>query len=67
MIKKKISRYGREGYRSRPEHGRSGRFSDKRIPFLHTEAKGKGVLIEGDTEKDIAKNLLIGLKGKHVI
>ena len=29
--------------------------------------KGKGVLVEGDTEKDIAKNLLIGLKGKHVI
>lgn len=29
--------------------------------------KGKGVLVEGDTEKDLAKNLLIGLKGKHVI
>lgn len=29
--------------------------------------KGKGVVVEGDTEKDIAKNLLIGLKGKHVI
>jgi electron transfer flavoprotein beta subunit len=29
--------------------------------------KGKGVTVEGDTEKDIAKNLLIGLKGKHVI
>ena len=29
--------------------------------------KGKGVLVEGDTEKDIAKNLLIGLKSKHVI
>ncbi|MCI7304007.1 MAG: electron transfer flavoprotein subunit beta [Clostridiales Family XIII bacterium] len=29
--------------------------------------KGKGVIVEGDTEKDLAKNLLIGLKGKHVI
>lgn len=29
--------------------------------------KGKGVVIEGDTEKEISKNLLIGLKGKHVI
>lgn len=29
--------------------------------------KGKGVVVEGDTEKDLAKNLLIGLKGKHVI
>ena len=29
--------------------------------------KGKGVTVEGDTEKDLAKNLLIGLKGKHVI
>ncbi|MGI6722693.1 MAG: electron transfer flavoprotein subunit beta [Anaerovoracaceae bacterium] len=29
--------------------------------------KGKGVIVEGDTEKDIAKNLLIGLKSKHVI
>ena len=29
--------------------------------------KGKGVVVEGDTEKDIAKNLLISLKGKHVI
>ena len=29
--------------------------------------KGKGVLVEGDTEKDIPKNLLIGVKGKHVI
>ncbi len=29
--------------------------------------KGKGVTIEGDTEKEIADNLLINLKGKHVI
>lgn len=29
--------------------------------------KGKGVVVEGDTENDIAKNLLINLKGKHVI
>lgn len=29
--------------------------------------KGKGVMIDGDSEKDIAKNLLINLKGKHVI
>ncbi|MCI8647570.1 MAG: electron transfer flavoprotein subunit beta/FixA family protein [Firmicutes bacterium] len=29
--------------------------------------KGKGVVVEGDTDKDLAKNLLIGLKGKHVI
>lgn len=29
--------------------------------------KGKGVVVEGDTEKEISKNLLIGLKGKHVI
>ncbi len=29
--------------------------------------KGKGVILEGDTEKDVAKQLLIGLKGKHVI
>lgn len=29
--------------------------------------KGKGVIVEGDSEKDLAKNLLIGLKGKHVI
>lgn len=29
--------------------------------------KGKGIVLEGDTDKDVAKNLLIGLKGKHVI
>lgn len=29
--------------------------------------KGKGVTVEGDSEKEIAKKLLIGLKGKHVI
>lgn len=29
--------------------------------------KGKGITIEGDTEKDQAKNLLIHLKEKHVI
>ena len=29
--------------------------------------KGKGVMLEGDTEKEVAKNLLINLKGKHVI
>ena len=29
--------------------------------------KGKGVTIEGDTEKEIADNLLINLKGNHVI
>ena len=29
--------------------------------------KGKGVTIEGDSEKDLAKNLLIALKGKHAI
>lgn len=29
--------------------------------------KGKGVLIEGDTEKEVADKLLINLKGKHVI
>ena len=29
--------------------------------------KGKGVVLEGDTEKEVAKNLLINLKGKHVI
>ncbi|MEA4922602.1 MAG: electron transfer flavoprotein subunit beta/FixA family protein [Eubacteriaceae bacterium] len=29
--------------------------------------KGKGVVIAGDTEKEQADNLLIGLKGKHVI
>lgn len=29
--------------------------------------KGKGITIEGDTEKEIADNLLINLKGKHVI
>ena len=29
--------------------------------------KGKGVTIEGDTEKEIADNLLINLKGKQVI
>ena len=29
--------------------------------------KGKGVTVEGDTEKELADNLLIGLKGKQVI
>ncbi len=29
--------------------------------------KGKGVIVEGDTEKEVADRLLIGLKGKHVI
>ncbi len=29
--------------------------------------KGKGVMLEGDTEADLAKNLLINLKAKHVI
>lgn len=29
--------------------------------------KGKGMTIEGDTEKDIAKTLLINLKKKHII
>ena len=29
--------------------------------------KGKGVTIEGDSEKEIAQKLLINLKGKHVI
>jgi electron transfer flavoprotein beta subunit len=29
--------------------------------------KGKGILIEGDTEKELADKLLIGLKSKHVI
>ena len=29
--------------------------------------KGKGMMLEGDTEKDLAKNLLIRLKQKHVI
>lgn len=29
--------------------------------------KGKGVALEGDTEKDIAKTLLINLKKKHII
>lgn len=29
--------------------------------------KGKGVMLEGDTENDIAKDLLINLKSKHVI
>ncbi|MDD7511670.1 MAG: electron transfer flavoprotein subunit beta [Peptostreptococcaceae bacterium] len=29
--------------------------------------KGKGVTVEGDTEKEIAKNLLIDLKKKHII
>jgi len=29
--------------------------------------KGKGIIVEGDTEKELAKNLLIGLKGKHVV
>ncbi|QHI73333.1 electron transfer flavoprotein subunit beta/FixA family protein [Aminipila terrae] len=29
--------------------------------------KGKGVTLEGDTNNDIAKKLLVNLKGKHVI
>lgn len=29
--------------------------------------KGKGVILEGDTENDVAKSLLINLKGKHAI
>ncbi len=29
--------------------------------------KGKGVTIEGDSEKEVAQKLLINLKGKHVI
>lgn len=29
--------------------------------------KGKGVTIEGDTEKEVADKLLINLKGKHII
>ncbi len=29
--------------------------------------KGKGMMLEGDTEKDLAKDLLIRLKDKHVI
>ena len=29
--------------------------------------KGKGVMLDGDSEKDLAKNLLINLKKKHVI
>lgn len=29
--------------------------------------KDKGMMLEGDTEKDLAKNLLINLKAKHVI
>ncbi|MEF9922735.1 MAG: electron transfer flavoprotein subunit beta/FixA family protein, partial [Anaerovoracaceae bacterium] len=29
--------------------------------------KGKGVIVEGDTEKEIADALLVNLKGKHVI
>ena len=29
--------------------------------------KGKGVMLEGDTDNEVAKNLLINLKGKHVI
>lgn len=29
--------------------------------------KGKGVILEGDSENEVAKNLLINLKGKHVI
>lgn len=29
--------------------------------------KGKGVTIEGDSEKEVAQNLLINLKSKHVI
>lgn len=29
--------------------------------------KGKGITVEGDTDKEIADNLLVHLKGKHVI
>ena len=29
--------------------------------------KGKGVMIEGDTEKELADKLLVGLKSRHVI
>ena len=29
--------------------------------------KGKGIMIEGDGEKELARNLLINLKAKHVI
>lgn len=29
--------------------------------------KGKGIMLDGDSEKDLAKNLLIHLKQKHVI
>ena len=29
--------------------------------------KGKGVTLEGDTDNEVAKKLLINLKGKHVI
>lgn len=29
--------------------------------------KGQGLMVEGDTNNEIAKNLMIGLKGKHVI
>ncbi len=29
--------------------------------------KGKGITVEGDTEKDVAKTLLIDLKKKHII
>ncbi|MFV0516481.1 MAG: electron transfer flavoprotein subunit beta [Aminipila sp.] len=29
--------------------------------------KGKGVVLEGDTDNDVAKKLLVNLKGKHVI
>lgn len=29
--------------------------------------KGKGIIVEGDTENALAKNLLVGLKEKHVI
>ena len=29
--------------------------------------KAPGMKVEGDTENDLAKNLLINLKGKHII
>lgn len=29
--------------------------------------KGKGVIVEGDTDKELADNLLVGLKSKHII